>query len=332
MIVCCGEALIDMVPSESAEGLELFEPKAGGCPCNTAVAAARLGSSVGFLGRVGNDFFGDRLLARLRENGVDTRFVKRTDEPATLAFVSGNPDGGARYAFYSSAAADRNLAIDDLPPSFDTETRFLMLGSISLAQEPSGTTIESLAAREASKRLISFDPNIRERLIIDRAGYMERFGRIAGMSAIVKTSSEDLAWLFPGVAIDECVDRLLALGPELVVVTTGAAGSIAQTRGARGQAAGPKVKVIDTIGAGDAFHAALLHPLDGRGIADRGSLGSLATADLESLLTFSNRVAAFNCTRAGAEPPTIEELASFALVDPKRRRIGRLSVHREERG
>jgi fructokinase len=310
MIVCCGESLIDMVPSEDGSS---FEARPGGCPYNSAIAAGRLGASVSFLGRMGKDFFGDLLFDRLKANGVDDRYIVRGNDPATLAFVKKEKSGDVRYAFYSNGAADRSLVPEDLPAEFGPEVGFLMLGSISMILEPTASTIEFLAAREAGKRLVSFDPNIRPSLIADRTAYLSRFERWTALSSIVKVSSDDLEWLYPGMDEDQCIDRLLGFGPVLVVVTRGGKGSIARTARVETTAPSFDIKIVDTIGAGDTFHAALLYRLDKAGVTTREKLAALDEPFLHDVIVFANGAAALDCTKKGAEPPTLAELEKFGV-------------------
>ena len=309
MIVCMGEALVDMVP-EGGEGLR-FLTRPGGCPYNSAVAAARLGAKVRFLGRIGEDFLGDFLHDRLIENGVDTSLVTRSAQPVTLAFVKRLDDGSARYAFYSTGAADRSLAREDIPSSLGPEVHFLLLGSISLAQEPSGTTIENFAARESSRVLISLDPNARPGLFGDDDSWRARLLRVIPAAAIVRLSDEDLAWMLPGRAEAEAISSILGMGPELVVLTRGAAGSAAFRKDGAIEVRSRKVAVVDTIGAGDTFHAAFLVALEKAGVTDRPSLRSLSADTLRAALEWAGAAAALDCTKAGAEPPTYDELESF---------------------
>jgi fructokinase len=161
---------------------------------------------------------------------------------------------------------------------------------------------------------VSFDPNVRPSLIPDRTAYLDDFERWVALSAIVKISSDDLAWLFPGGSEAEGVDRLLGLGASLVALTRGSEGALLRTRAARAEAAGIAVKVADTIGAGDTFHAALLARLDREGVAARAALEALGDSRLRAVLDFANAAAACNCTGIGAEPPTLSELESFMLA------------------
>lgn len=309
MIVCCGEALIDMVPDGGRADAFLARP--GGCLYTTSIAAARLGSRTRFLGRLGTDFLGEALVERLLSNGVDSSLLARRDQPATLAFVTRGPGGDARYAFYSSGAADRSLEYSDLPGSLGPEARFLAVGSISLLQEPLASTVEALVERERGQVLVSLDPNIRPSLIADRPRYVERLMALASRSAIVKASSEDLEWLFPELAADERAGRLVQAGADLVVETRGPEGAMAATRRTRARTAAFRVTVADTIGAGDTFHAALLHRLDSSGIYTRAALAALDEADLSGMLEFAQAAAAIDCTRIGAEPPTLDEVEAF---------------------
>jgi fructokinase len=309
MIVCCGESLIDMVPFEGRPDAFLVRP--GGCPYNTAIAAARLGASVAFLGRVGTDFLADTLVDRLREAAVDTSLVIRRDEPTTLAFVQRSASGDARYAFYSENAADRSLEERDLPARLPASARFLVAGSISLALEPAASTIEAFARRAASQALLSLDPNLRPSLAQDRASYQGRLERMIALSAIVKASEEDLEWLFPGLGADAAAERLLGMGPELIAITRGGSGSTVRTRAASVSAPAMAVKVVDTIGAGDTFHAGLLVALEEAGVCSREALNALDEKALDALLRFASAAAALDCARAGAEPPTRAELAAF---------------------
>ncbi|MCE1195056.1 carbohydrate kinase [bacterium] len=310
MIICCGENLIDMVPAEAGEKTPYgsFRVAPGGCPYNSAIAAARLGADARFLGAMASDFLGDKLFARLAENKVGTDLLVRSDRPVLLAFVEKNAAGEARYAFYAEGAADRSLSWADIPPALPPEARFLLAGSISIIMEPEASTIIRLVEREKNRLIVSFDPNIRPSLIPDREAYLKKFEAFCGACGIVKASDSDLEWLYGPVPEDEIVSHILELGPELVFVTRGEAGSAAFTRKAKASLPAFKVSVADTIGAGDTFHAAVLAALDRRGADSREKLAGLSHAELEALLRFAAAAAALNCTKEGANPPTLAEL------------------------
>jgi fructokinase len=309
MIVCCGEALIDMVPDGDRGDAFLARP--GGCPYTTSIASARLGSRTRFLGRIGDDFLGESLIDRLKANGVDTSLIARTGQPATLAFVKRSPSGDARYAFYSVGAADRSLEYADLPPDLGDDARFLAVGSISMVQEPIASSIERLIAREKGRVLVSVDPNVRPSLIPDREAYRKRLMAWISAAAVVKASSEDLEWVFPELSPGERLERLLEAGPELVFETRGAEGAAARTKRAESSVSAFSVEVADTIGAGDTFHAALLHRLETLGAWRRKDLAALDSVALRGILEFAQAAAALDCTKTGAEPPTLAEVEAF---------------------
>ncbi len=308
MIAACGECLIDMVPS--AQGVHLFEACPGGCPYNSAIAAARLGVPTWFIGKTSKDFLGDKIVAKLRDSGVDTSMLVRSEQAVTLAFVERDAEGNAKYAFYSADAADRFFMPSDLPAALPEQAVFLVVGSISLVEEPSCSTILSLVEREHLHRLISFDPNVRPSLIQSKSEYRARFEWVCRRSAIVKASDSDLEWVYEMPA-EEAVSRVLALGPELVALTLGERGAMIFTKKYRCELAAARVKVVDTIGAGDSFQAALLAGLGWLKVRDRGSLASLSEDSLKAVLRLATAVAALDCTKRGAEPPTLHEVAVF---------------------
>jgi fructokinase len=311
MIICCGEALIDFVPVQ-VDGAPAYRPLPGGSPFNVAIGLGRLGASTGFLSRLSTDFFGDLLVDTLARNGVDTRHVKRTTDPSTLAFVSSPASGEPQYAFFSNGAADRCITERDLPPAFDdTVTAIhLSLGAITLTSETAASTYEALLRREVKRRVIVFDPNIRAGLITDRAAYCRRLEALVAVCDLIKVSRADLEWLYPERGIEQSAEAWRGLGPRLVVVTLGADGAMALMAGAKASVPGRRVKVVDTVGAGDSFHSALLAGLDDQGALTLDGLPKLKSEALQALLNRATAAAAITCNRAGANPPTKAELES----------------------
>jgi len=324
MILCCGEALIDMVPfhHEGAEGGEAYRPCPGGSPYNSAVAVGRLGVPVAFLGRISRDFFGESLVARLAANGVDTGLIARSGQPSTLAFVKLAEGEEPQYAFYAEGSADRSLMPADLPEELPKDARCLLFGSISMTMEPAASTIEALVMRESGRRVVSFDPNVRPVMISDRPAYVRRVERWFSAATIIKISGADLDYLYPGLSRDAALERALSFGASLLVTTLGADGALAlgvRTDGARfsAEAPGARVEVADTIGAGDSFHAAFLSWLELNGKMSRAAIAALSEAELAQALLFANRAAALVCARRGAEPPTMAELTAFGHADAR---------------
>lgn len=306
MILCCGEALIDMLPRVTAAGEEAFAPHVGGAVFNTAIALARLGAPTAFFSGISTDLFGLRLSEALAESGVDLSHVRFSDRPTTLAFVHLD-SGQARYTFYDENSAGRMLAEDDLPV-LDGGVEALHFSCISLVSEPCGTTYEALMRREHARRVIMLDPNIRTGFITDKGGHRARMHRMIAMADIVKLSDEDLAWFGEHGSPDDIAARWLAAGPKIVVLTRGGEGATGYTTGIKVDVPARPVEVVDTVGAGDTFNAGLLASLHEAGLLSKAALGTLSEDHLRAALDLAISAAAVTVSRAGANPPWRREL------------------------
>ena len=301
MIVVCGEALIDRVGDGESPG---------GGPFTTARALARLGVPVQFLGHLSRDAFGEQLRDLLAADGADLAMTSFGPEPTTLAIAEVNPDGHAAYRFVSDGTSAPNLTSRMVPPSFGPDINALHVGTLGLVFEPIATTIAALVEREHTKRLIMVDPNIRPTVVNGAAGYRARLDWIIAQSTIVKASDADVAWLFPNLDRLAAARALLARGPRLVVVTLGDEGAVGVCADAELRVKAPTVKVVDTIGAGDAFGAALLAWLHDHGKLSRDL--RLGHDELRAALDFACLVASLTCTRPGADPPWRTEVRAGA--------------------
>ncbi len=301
-IAVTGEALIDFTAGEA--GTLAFVGHEGGSPLNTAVACARLGEAAGFLTQLSTDLFGERLMDFLERNGVDTRFIVRSDAPSTLAFVERTPATN-RYAFYTRGSADATWAPEPLP-RLPAECRFLHFGSIALLQEPAATRIVELIKAHAGRCVTVFDPNVRPSLVADMASYRECVRGWVELADVVKLSDEDAALLAPGRSIDALAAQCLQAGARAVVVTQGGAGAtLWRTGHAPLSVPALQVEVVDTIGAGDTFTAGLSVALLAAGVAHPAQLGTLADDAWRTAMRFAATAAALNCAREGADPPTL---------------------------
>ena len=308
MIICCGEALIDMLPRQSAEGDNVFLPCSGGAVFNTAIALGRLGNEVEFLSGISNDFFGAQLLNTLADSHVGQRYVVKSDQPTTLAFVTLN-NGQAQYAFYDENTAGRLLSEARLPAFDDaSEVNALYFGAISLIPEPCGSAYEALMQREHTRCVTMLDPNIRQNFITDQAAHKARLTRMIGMADIVKFSDEDLLWFGRGDDHDVAAS-FLDEGPSVILLTRGGEGATAITRSGSVTVTAPSVTVADTVGAGDTFNAGFLAALDDAGLLDKQSVSTLSDEALRDALTLGVRVAAVTVSRPGANPPRRDELS-----------------------
>jgi len=312
MIVSCGEALIDFVPMTGGGGESGYRPLVGGSPLNVAVAVARLERPAGFLARLSSDLFGDMIVGHMTANGVDTRHVRRADQPTTLAFVSLAAGEEPQYAFFAENSADRNLAPGDIAADLGDDVACLHFGSFSLAIEPSGSTLGGLMAREHGRRVIALDPNIRPTLIPDKAAFTRRLEGWLPLADIVKVSRADLDWLYPGEDWRAVAARWRATGPALVVVTLGAEGAHALGGFGETAVAGRPVRVVDTVGAGDTFHAGLLAALDEAGLLTPARLRETTAEAAAGALDWGVRASALTCARAGADPPGRAAVAALS--------------------
>jgi fructokinase len=305
VILVCGETLIDLTPSSGGSGA--YVPHPGGGPCNTAVALGRLEVPVAFLGRLSSDPFGQRLRRHLVDNGVDPRYIVDASEPTTLALVGMSGSGQATYSFYVEGTADRGLRQSHLPTPLPDEVAALHLGSLAIVLEPGASTLEHLVERERGRRVVSLDPNVRPAIISDSDAYRQRLERLVCMADVVRVSRDDLAWVEPADPAT-IARRWLAAGAALVVVTSGDEGATAYNASDEVSVLAEPVRLVDTIGAGDAFNAGLLGWLHETGELRRDRIEALGSGEIAEALRFAGRVAALTCARAGADPPHLAEL------------------------
>ena len=308
MILCCGEALIDMIPEPTVSGPDGYVPRTGGAIFNTSIGLGRLGCSAGLLSGVSTDLFGQQLVDGLTTSGVATGRLIRSDRPTTLAFVK-LTDGHATYSFYDENSAGRMISVSDLPSDI-SDVSALYFGGISLACEPGADTYLHFAETHAASRAVMLDPNIRPGFISDAARFRRRMLRMISIADIVKVSDEDLDWIFPGDApLEDKVAQLRALGPSVVILTRGAEGASAWLPDGRSVfVPSQKVTVVDTVGAGDTFNSGVLANLSEAGLLTKEALRTLTDHQITAALAFGARVAAVTVSRAGANPPLRSEL------------------------
>ncbi len=306
MILCCGEALIDMLPRTGPTGDRVFAPHAGGAVFNTAIALARLEAPASLFTGLSTDLFGRQLEAALAGSGVDTRHAVRADRPTTLAFVELS-DGHARYAFYDENTAGRMLTEADLP-DLAPDVAAAFFGGISLAVEPCADAYAELMARAARDRVTMLDPNIRPGFIRDEAAFRARLDAMIARADILKVSDEDLRWLAGDGAVADLARGMLARGPRLVCVTEGAQGARAVSATQDVFVAATPVTPVDTVGAGDTFNAGLLAALHEEGALRKGAVCDLGGDILRAALGLATRAAAVTVSRPGADPPRRADL------------------------
>jgi fructokinase len=301
MLLSCGDALVDFLPVKAVDGRDAAVPVAGGSCLNIAVGMARLGAPAGFVGGISTDLFGCIVADHALTSKVDLRYATRSAHQTTLAFVR-YVGGEPQYAFYDEATASRNWTYRAGSIAFD-ETEAIHVGSTTLANDH-GADQALAMIEDVGATTISFDPNCRPNLVRDKARYVGQMDAFAAAADIVRMSDADFEFLYGCGDYEERAKALMAAGTSLFVVTRGTKGAEAWHRAAGAvKVEAPTIEVVDTIGAGDSFQAALLFALRAVGRIKRGALMQMNAGELHRVLSFAAACAAFTCGRAGADPP-----------------------------
>jgi fructokinase len=314
MLLSCGDALIDFLPVTSTDGREALVPVVGGSCLNIAVGMARLGAPAGFVGGISTDLFGRMIADHASASEVDLRYATRSDHQTTLAFVR-TVDGEPQYGFYDAATASRNwvyrrgaMAFDDMAFA---DIQAIHVGSTTLTHDVGAAEALAMVEDARGSVTISFDPNCRPNLVNDKSRYVDQMDAFAAKADIVRMSDVDFEFLYGGGDHAPRATSLIAAGAGLVVITRGIKGAQAwhQQAGVV-EVQAPTVKVVDTIGAGDSFQAALLFALRAIGRIGRASLARITPGELSRVLSFAADCAAFTCGRAGADPPRASDVGA----------------------
>jgi fructokinase len=294
----CGEVLIDILPTG---------PVVGGGPANTAKALARLGHDVHFIDGISTDAYGVSARVELLRDGVNLDLALASDKPTCTATVTLDAAGGASYEFLIDGTATFDFASSWLPDPYRYQPQVLHIGTLVTMIEPGASALYDWAMAVAELAPIVFDPNIRPSVQPDRDLYEAAVEKWAALSAVIKVSDDDLAWLFPGQAIEDVANRWINEGAFLVVVTQGANGIMGYTAEGRVEVPGVKVDVADTVGAGDTVGAIVVEAMLTHGLVElRGEL-------LRGVLARAAAAAAITCSRKGAQPPFKHELPTIEV-------------------
>jgi fructokinase len=304
VIAVIGEALIDLVVGGDGRA----DARPGGGPYNTARTLARLGAPVAFLGGMGGDGFGRVLRDRLAADGVAIGLSEPSAAPSTLAVAEVDQEGAASYSFYLAGTAAAEVGYPALRAALPEDVAAVHVGSLGLAVEPVGSAVERLVLTDVPpSALVMLDPNCRPGAVPDKAEYLRRMEAVAGRADVVRASVADLGYLYPDKPSAAAATALLALGVAAVLVTEGSHPARAFLPGTVLTADVPRVSVVDTIGAGDAFGGGFLAWWMARGLT-RADLRRPAM--VSDALRTAAAVAALTCTRPGADPPALTEVRS----------------------
>ncbi|WP_409189403.1 carbohydrate kinase family protein [Bradyrhizobium sp. RDM4] len=307
MLISCGDALIDFVPTRNADGREAVMPAVGGSCLNVAIGMARLGAPSGFLGGISTDMFGRMIADHAAASHVELGLATRSDHQTTLAFVQ-IVAGESHYAFYDAETATRNWTYRRGSIPFDT-VEALHVGSTTLVNDQGAAETKALIADARALSTISLDPNCRPNLVKDKPAYLARMAEFAGTADLIKMSDVDFAYLHGDEPYQQRANAMLGQGTSLVVVTRGNNGAIAwHAKAGPVEVPAPNIEVADTIGAGDSFQAALLFALHKQRRLARQQLKDISADELRRALSFAANCAGLTCTRPGADPPWSHEI------------------------
>jgi len=304
MFLVCGEALFDIFAdgsiAQNATRLP-FDGVAGGSPFNVAIGLARLGQDSALLTGVSKDFLGQRLMAILEQEHVNTDFIASKDAPTTLSFIQKDSAGVPDYAFYGTGGADRSVTTDDLPE--DYAINGIHVGSYSIVTPPTADTLLHLIQKHSGQCLISLDPNVRLGVEPDIKQWISRVDQIARHANLLKISDEDFAHLYPDTSVEDKVKEWLSFGVGLVAFTKGGDGADLWSQQATASVQTPEILVADTVGAGDTFQTALIDQLLTLKQQSNDWEKLLDTKQLNTIGEFAATAAAITCTRQGADLP-----------------------------
>jgi fructokinase len=290
-VLVVGEALVDIVVSPRGT---VEHP--GGSPANVAYGLGRLGADTALLTSIGDDPHAAAIEKHLHSAGVRLLPGSKSSGATATATATLASNGSAHYDF------DIQWDLPRIAPA--TLPKVLHTGSIATFLAPGAAVVKELLEQSHQRCVITYDPNIRPALLGSQSEAITIFEELVPFTEVVKLSDEDARWLYPRLALEDIAQRILGLGAGLAVVTVGAEGSLLTTRGAQVVVPSVKSAVADTIGAGDSYMSALIY-----GLLMRGADG-LAPSVLESLGRMASKAAAITVRRAGAQPPTLEELQS----------------------
>ena len=324
MIVVIGEALIDLIEDKSAAGR--YQAVVGGANANVAIALARAGAKQQLLARISSDAFGQKIRKRLVDNKVGLDYAIAANEPTSVAIASIGSSGGASYSFYVENTADWGWTKEELPTLQTMETlgaTALQFGCLTMAMPPGNAVVEAWAKEYFEKDLLtlSHDVNVRPALGFDADAERVRVERVNSFSHLIKASDDDINWLYglePGSNVDQIAWDWIGGSAKIVFVTRGGDGaSIYRKNKVKLDVAARKVKVQDSVGAGDTFCANTLAQLQKLGALGSGAferLEALKDKQLVDIAKVSSVAASMACEKTGAEPPTDSELADFLVL------------------
>lgn len=303
-LIAIGEALIDFIPNKTGcdfSEVTAFAPKVGGAPANVCGAFSKLGGKASIITQLGNDPFGKKIAGELDTYGIDTSLIRFTDEANTaLAFVSLEENGNRTFSFYRKPSADMLLSPEQIEEKWFDNAYVLHFCSVSLGDFPmKDAHYKAIEYAKNQGAIISFDPNLRFPLWNDKNKLYERVHEFIKTCDILKISDEELEFITGETDIHKALPKLFDTGVKLILFTCGADGAYAFTKTAEAFSPSPKVKAVDTTGAGDGFIGSFLWKLQTLGVT-REQLGDVDADTLKACIEFSNQFCTISVQHEGA--------------------------------
>ena len=313
-VIALGELLIDFAAKETdVDGYPTMKANPGGAPGNFLAALNKYGMKTAFLGKVGDDAFGKLLVKTFEKAGIETKGIL-TDPPVftTLAFVTFSPEGDRSFSFARKPGADTRLSFEEINLTMIDEASVFHFGTLSLTDDPVRTATKKCVeyAKEHGK-LITFDPNLRLPLWETTEAAKEQILWGLAHADVVKISDEEVEFLWGITDEKEAAEKLLdEFGIRLAMVTMGPKGAYLANQNGAAYAKCPKVKPIDTTGAGDIFGGSAVSRLLKTGKAPE----ELSTEELGFIGQFACTAASISTTQSGGIPSIPEEGAVLARM------------------
>ena len=302
-LLAIGEALIDMIPSNTGRIMNVnsFIPKVGGADRNVCGAYTKLGGFSNIITMLGNDPFGDKIVAELKEYGIGVDYIRRTNKANTsLAFVTLDENGNRDFSFYRNPGADMLMSENDIDKTWFSDAFALHFCSVSLGDFPMRKA-HNKAIKYAKENglIVSFDPNVRLPLFDDHEYLKNVIHEYIQYADILKISDEEVEFIFGNKDIEENLDYLFDQGVKLLVYTSGKDGAVAYTKNVVAHSKGIKVNAVDTTGAGDGFIGCLLYQMAKENV-DLEQINILTEEQLKTYLDLSNKFCSISVTKEGA--------------------------------
>ncbi len=307
MIFVSGENLIDLI----ADKKDIYKPFVGGSSLNTALALGRLKSKVFFYSRISNDYFGKMIFDHLKKSNVNVSLIERTNDQSTIAIVVNKKKPEFSIHFMNTASI--NFKSFKINKNYLNKIKFSHFSSISLALSPSAETHIKLMhhLKRNTKSIISIDPNVRPSVIKNKKNYLQNFKKFMKYADIIKMSNEDFSYISKNKLDSQVRYWLNKYSIKIFIITLGDKGSILYTNKYKIFQKTEKIKVIDTVGAGDSFIAGVIAYLDMNKIQSNNQITNISKENLINCLYFATKVAEKNCLEEGNNPPYLKKVQQF---------------------